>query len=65
MLLSELLLEELMEKRDFYLYTLKHLEFKSFDDQNPVETAKIMESTLDELKKIESQIRNLLNSDFQ
>ena len=54
-----------MEKRDFYLYTLKHLEFKRFDDQNPVETAKIMESTLEELKKIESQIRNLLSSDFQ
>ena len=60
--MSELLLEELLEKRDFYLYTIKHLEFKSFDDENPEETVKLMEMTFDELKKIENQIQNILNS---
>jgi len=60
--LSELLLEELLEKRDFYLYTIKHLEFKSFDDEDPNETGKLMELTLDELKNIEIQIQKILNS---
>ena len=55
------MLEELLEKRDFYLYTIKHLEFKSLDDDNPKETAKLMGSTLEELKKIETQIQNILN----
>jgi len=59
--LSELLLEELLEKRDFYLYTIKHLEFKSFDDEDPNETGKLMELTLDELKNIEIQIQKILN----
>jgi len=56
------LLEELLEKRDFYLYTIKHLEFKSLDDEDPNETGKLMELTLDELKNIEIQIRKILNS---
>ena len=59
--MSELLLEELLEKRDFYLYTIKHLEFKSLDDEDPNETGKLMELTLDELKNIEIQIRKILN----
>lgn len=57
----ELQLEELLEKRDYYLYTLKHLEFKSFDDENPDETKKLMDITINELKKIENEIKNLLN----
>ena len=56
------MLEELLEKRDFYLYTIKHLEFKSLDDEDPNETGKLMELTLDELKKIEIQIQKMLNS---
>lgn len=55
------MLEELLEKRDFYLYTIKHLEFKSLDDEDPNETGKLMELTLDELKNIEIQIRKILN----
>lgn len=57
-----MLLEELLEKRDFYLYTIKHLEFKSLDDEDPNETGKLMELTLDELKNIKIQIRKILNS---
>lgn len=56
------MLEELLEKRDFYLYTIKHLEFKSLDDEDPNETGKLMELTLDELKKIEIQIQKMLKS---
>ena len=60
-ILSEYLIEELLEKRDFYLYTIKHLEFKSFDDENPDETRKLMEITINELKKLEIEIQNLMN----
>lgn len=55
------MLEELLEKRDFYLYTIKHLEFKSFYDENPDETKKLMEITIYELKKLEIEIQNLMN----
>ena len=58
---SEIVLEELLEKRDFYLYTIKHLEFRRIDESNPNETQKLMEMTFAELKKIENEIRNILN----
>lgn len=59
--MSEYLLEELLEKRDFYLYTIKHLKFRSFDDESTNETQKLIDVTFEELKKIENEIRNLLN----
>ncbi len=59
--MSEYLIEELLEKRDFYLYTIKHLEFKGFDDENPDETRKLMEITINELKKLEIEIQKLMN----
>jgi hypothetical protein len=59
--LSEILLEELLEKRDFYLYTIKHLEFRKFDEPNSSETLKLMDATFEELKKVENEIRNILN----
>lgn len=64
-MLSEYILEELFEKRDFYLYTMKHLELKSIEDENPDETQKLMEITINELKKLEIEIQNVLNKDFQ
>lgn len=53
--MSEILLEELLQKRDFYLYTIKHLEFRIFDDDTK-EVRKLMQTTFDELKKIENEI---------
>lgn len=61
--MSEYLIEELFEKRDFYIYTIKHLEFKSIDDDDPQETKKLMENTLNELRTLEVEIKNLLNID--
>lgn len=63
--MSENVLEELLEKRDFYLYTIKHLEFRSFDESNSDETQKLMNLTFEELKKVENEIRNLLNQNSQ
>lgn len=60
--MSEILLDELFEKRDFYLYSLKHLEFKNLDDSDPKETQKLLDITLNELHKVEKEISNLLNS---
>lgn len=62
--MSEYLIEELFEKRDFYIYTIKHLEFKSIDD-DPQETKKLMENTLNELRTLEVEIKNLLNIDLK
>lgn len=61
----EYLIEELLEKRDFYLYAIKHLDFKSLDDENPDETRKLMEITINELKKLEIEIQNLMNKNLQ
>ena len=63
--MSEYIIEELLEKRDFYLYTIKHLEFKSFDDEDPAETKKLMDVTINELKKVETEIQHMLNKDSQ
>ncbi|QUC65424.1 hypothetical protein NsoK4_04045 [Nitrosopumilus sp. K4] len=59
--MSEILLEKLLEKRDFYLYTLKHLEFRGFDDEDSADTQKLMNMTIEELKKIENEIRIMLS----
>ena len=63
----EILIEELMEKRDFYLYTIKHIEFKRLSDDddensNSYETKKLMDTAIDELKKVEDEIRKLLKN---
>lgn len=53
-----------MAKRDFHLYTLKHLDFQILtesvlEDNNDCERLKI--STISELKKIEQEIAFLLS----
>ena len=62
----EILIEELMEKRDFYLYTIKYIEFKRLSDDdennNSYETKKLMDTAIDELKKVEDEIRKLLKN---
>ena len=58
--MSEILLEELLGKRDFYLYTIKHLEFRGLTAEDFAETQKLMNVAFGELKKIETEIRNIL-----
>ena len=63
-LLDEIIIEKLMAKRDFYLYTLKHLDFQiltepTLECSNDCEKLKI--STISELKKIEQEIAFLLS----
>jgi hypothetical protein len=59
-----MIIEELMSKRDFYLYTLKHLDFQistklTLEENNDCERLKI--STISQLKKIEQEIAFLLS----
>ena len=57
--MSEVILERLLEQRDFYLNTLKHLEFQLVIDptQKEIEdNKKLQETTLDQLKKVQQEI---------
>ncbi len=65
---SELIIEKLLEKRDFYLNTLKHLDFGLVMEptKNEVENIeKLQSATIDQIKKIEQEISFLTskNSD--
>lgn len=65
---SELIIEKLLEKRDFYLNTLKHLDFGLVMEptKNEVENIeKLQSTTIDQIKKIEQEISFLTskNSD--
>jgi hypothetical protein len=56
---SEFILEKLLEKRDWHLNMLKHLEFELI--MEPTETEiedvkKLQSDTIDQLKKIEQEI---------
>ena len=56
---SEFLLEKLLEKRDWHLNTLKHLEFELVMEptEKEIEAVKKLQSdTIDQLKKIEQEI---------
>ena len=57
--MSEVIVERLLEQRDFYLNTLKHLEFQLVMDPSQKEiedNKKLQETTLDQLKKIQQEI---------
>ncbi len=59
MLLSEILIEKLLEQRDFYLNTLKHLTFQLITDptKKELEDIEIMQTkTIDQLKKVEQEL---------
>lgn len=63
--MNEIIIEKLLEKRDLYLNTLKHIEFQlvtdpSDDEINELE--KLKTSTINELKKIEQEI-SFINSE--
>ena len=61
-MLSEILFEELLERRDFYLNTLKHLNFQLIMDpsKNELENIEIMQTkTIDHIKKVEQELASI------
>ncbi|MFB5632385.1 MAG: hypothetical protein ACE5Q9_03545 [Nitrosopumilus sp.] len=60
--MTEIIIEKLLEQRDFYLNTLKQLEFQSVMDptENELqEIEKLQTSTVEQLKKVEQEIAYL------
>ncbi len=63
-MLSEILFEELLEQRDFYLNTLKHLNFQLIMDpsKNELDDVEIMQTNIiDHLKKVEQELASILS----
>jgi len=61
---SEIIIEKLLEQRDWYLNTLKNLDFELVMDPTKNEIKNIKKSqisTIDQLKKIEQEIAFLLS----
>ncbi len=59
MLLSEIFFEKLLEQRDFYLNTLKHLNFQLMVDpsKKELEDIEIMQTkTIEQIKKVEREL---------
>ena len=57
--MSEIIIEKLLEQRDFYLNTLKHLEFQSIVDPSEEEIKnieKLKTNAIIELKKVEQEL---------
>ena len=57
--MSEIIIEKLLEQRDFYLNTLKQLEFQLVMDPSEKEVKdieKLQTTTIDQLKKVEQEI---------
>ena len=59
-----MIIEKLLEQRDWYLNTLKHLDFELVMDPTKKEIEnleKLQINTIDQLKKIEQEIAFLLS----
>ncbi len=59
MSLSEIFFEKLLEQRDFYLNTLKHLSFQLMTDpsKKELDDIEIMQTkTIDQIKKVEQEL---------
>ena len=62
--MSEIIIEKLMEQRDSYLNTLKHLDFQLIEelsDEEIEKNKKLQQVTIDQLKKIEQELAHLLS----
>ena len=62
--MSEIVLERLLEQRDVYLNTLKHLNFQLIEEltQKEVENnEKLQKTTIEQLKKIEQELAFILS----
>lgn len=60
--MSDIIIEKLLEQRDFYLNTLKQLEFQLVMDPTENELKEIEElqtTTVEQLKKVEQEIAHL------
>jgi len=58
-MLSEIVIEKLLEQRDFYLNTLKHLDFQLIDYPTKKEieyVENLKTTTIDQIKKVEQEI---------
>ncbi len=63
-----MIFEKLLEQRDFYLNTLKHLNFQSMTDpsKKELEDIEIMQTkTIDQLKKVEQELAYILSRKSQ
>ena len=64
--MSEIIVEKLLEQRDFYLNTLKHLEFEMMTDpiEKEIDRIKTFQmKTIDQLKKVEQELAFISNND--
>lgn len=63
-MLDEIIYEKLLEQREFYLDTLKQLEFQLvLDSTDEVDKIKQLQTqTIDQLKKVEQELAYLSNS---
>jgi len=62
--LSEIIVEKLLEQRDFYLNTLKHLNFLSImnSSKNELEAIeKLQTNTIDQLRNVEQELGSILS----
>ena len=67
-MLSEIIVEKLLEQRDFYLNTLKHLDFETLLDPSKQELEnikKLQNATIEQLKKIEQELAFITKSGSQ
>lgn len=62
--MSEIIVENLLEQRDFYLNTLKHLNFLSImnSSKNDLEEIeKLQTNTIDQLRNVEQELGSILS----
>lgn len=60
--MSEIIVEKLLEQRDFYLNVLKQLEFQlvmEYSESEIKDIEKLQKTTIDQLKKVEQEIAYL------
>ncbi len=60
--MSEVIIEKLLEQRDFYLNTLKHLEFQLVMDPTEKEieeNKKLKDITIEQLKNVQQEIAHI------
>lgn len=60
--MSEVIIEKLLEQRDFYLNTLKHLEFQLVMDPTEKEieeNKKLKDITMEQLKNVQQEIAHI------
>ncbi|KAF6247571.1 hypothetical protein C6990_03740 [Nitrosopumilus sp. b3] len=62
--MTEIIIEKLFEQRDFYLNTIKHLEFQLImepTDDEIKQNEQLKNITINEIKKVEEQISLILS----